>query len=382
MENIFQYYSNFLLKFFFNILFIFGPNLAFISQISNFRISKSNKGFSKKTTLLILLADIFRIFFWLGKRFEKTLLIQSFVSIFMQLFLLYECLKVSNEDNFISISNKKENNNFKINSNDLFTDIQETIEETNLIKSENQININIDEDMEIKDDYVIININNKNNKENKNNINKNKNNDYDNNKKEEDIKIKNNKINMTRNEIKIMDLDKDKDKIIDNYNKNQHKCQYQDQDIENLIDIMMKNKTDLISKFKFNKEGNFKDIFNHNLFWEWPFLINYIIFLLFFSIILLISFSFFGQNNELYKESLGYFTMFLECSVAIPQIIQNYSNKSTKNLSVTMIVIWLIGDSFKTLYFLKYESPFQFIIAGIIQIIFDCIIIGQMSYYK
>jgi hypothetical protein len=387
MENIFQYVSNFLLLKFFEILFIFGPNLAFIPQISNFRQSKSNKGFSKKITLIILLADIFRIFYWLVKRFEKILLIQSIISIFMQLFLLYECLKVSNIDNDISL-NKEKNNNLDKNSIDLFTelqetqDTQETIEETKLIKSENENklnnNLNLNDENEIKDDYIIIN------KDTYNKIKIKKDNEEDQNEKnkiiKEDFNSKNNsknkniynKIN-TKNKNSEIEI---REKGKGSYNKEQF--QFQDQDIENLIDIM-RYKNDFI--YEFDQKRNLDLIFDPKMFWEWPFLITYIIFLSFLWILLMISFSFF-HDIEIYRELLGYITILFECCVAMPQIIQNYSNKSTNNLSIAMILIWFILDFLKTIYFLLLELPFKFFISCIIQIIFDCVIICQMNYYK
>lgn len=316
MENSFQW--NNLLRKFFDLLLIFGPNLAFISQISKFRLSKSNEGFSKKISLFILVANIFRIFFWYGKRFDYSLLFQSIVSILMQIFLLYECIKVSP---------KKFEENIKIKESDK----EENLERIDLFK------INVEDDMEIKEEYI-------------------------------SIKNKKNEENESDKKVEIND-NKDKEK----------KEKSNKKDKETVINLIKCN-NDFIKTL--SEKGNFDDILNPKLFWEWPYLVDYIFFLLFLSIIITIAFSVFGLTNEIFIESLGYIGMFFESLVGVPQIIENFSSKSTKNLSFIMIAIWLTGDSLKTLYFLQFNSPIQLIVTGLIQIILDCVIIFQMKYYK
>lgn len=307
MENILEW--KFLIRKFFDLLLIFGPNLAFVSQIHQFRSSKSNEGFSKKISLFLLLANIFRIFFWFGKRFEYTLLAQSIVSLCMQLFVLYECLKVSPKPN---------DDLRKI----VDSDSDEFIDEVDLFNSENQIN---DEVTEFKSH--------------------NKNHSH----------LSDNK---SRNEKNIENVDKDgKDFVVD----------------------LVKYNKDIVEKIT---GRGFNDILNPYMFWDWPYMIDYLFFLIFSAILIMISFTVFGYHNEIFIESLGYIGMFFESSVAIPQIIKNCESKSTKNLSFSMIAIWLTGDSLKTLYFLQFKSPIQFVICGLIQMILDCVIIFQMNYYK
>lgn len=327
--NLFQW--KFLLRKFFDFLLVFGPNLAFVGQIQQFRSSKSNEGFSKKISLFLLLANIFRIFFWYGKRFDYTLLIQSIVSICMQLFLLYECLKVS----------PKPFEHLRI----VDSDNDEYIDEVDLYNSENQIN---EEVTQFKKG------------QNKNHTflcdgTDTEGTDIDN----ESTNINSPKNQSIKNEKKI------------NYNKNNER-----EGKENVIDLYEKHLVEKIGGKGFN------DIFDPKMFWEWPYLIDYIFFLVFLSIIILISFSVFGFKNDIFIESLGYIGMSFESLVGIPQIIQNCVNKSTKNLSFYMIAFWLTGDSLKTLYFLQFKSPIQFVICGLIQMILDCVIIFQMNYYK
>jgi hypothetical protein len=75
-----------------DLIMIVGPNLGFVAQISKFRQMKSSDGFSKFISFILIIANIFRIFFWVGKRFNVILLFQSISQILMQIYVLRECL--------------------------------------------------------------------------------------------------------------------------------------------------------------------------------------------------------------------------------------------------------------------------------------------------
>ncbi|KAI8071004.1 hypothetical protein BC940DRAFT_317395 [Gongronella butleri] len=68
---------------------VVGPILGYFDQARLIIQSKSSAGFNAKTCAILLFANILRIFFWLGKRFDVTLLLQSIVMIVAQLVLLY-----------------------------------------------------------------------------------------------------------------------------------------------------------------------------------------------------------------------------------------------------------------------------------------------------
>ena len=59
-----------LLKITVDLMMIFIPSIGYIFQAIKFKQTKSSKGFSKTLCLLLLLANILRIFFWLGKPFS------------------------------------------------------------------------------------------------------------------------------------------------------------------------------------------------------------------------------------------------------------------------------------------------------------------------
>ena len=49
--------------------------------------------------------------------------------------------------------------------------------------------------------------------------------------------------------------------------------------------------------------------------------------------------------------------------------------------SKAMVFMWLMGDTFKTLYFLYRHSPLQFSICGALQIAVDLAILSQTVFY-
>lgn len=52
----------------------------------------------------------------------------------------------------------------------------------------------------------------------------------------------------------------------------------------------------------------------------------------------------------------------------LPQFLRNYKNKSTHGMSFLMVIMWTIGDIYKTTYFLVRQAPMQFWICGMLQV--------------
>lgn len=67
---------------------VVGPVLAFLPQYLQIQSSGSSEGFSPLICFILLTANILKVFFWLQKRFEITLLLQSVFMIIAQLALL------------------------------------------------------------------------------------------------------------------------------------------------------------------------------------------------------------------------------------------------------------------------------------------------------
>lgn len=47
-----------------------------------------------------------------------------------------------------------------------------------------------------------------------------------------------------------------------------------------------------------------------------------------------------------------------------------------------MILGWLAGDSLKTWYFISKEEPMQFTMCGILQVLVDLLILGQILVFS
>lgn len=95
-----------------NVAMIFGPCFAYLLQAEKFKSIHSSKGFSLYVCLIILVANILRIYFWIGKRFTPILLAQSILVITSQLYLIYVSLeKVEYLMTITSKPDKKQLNN-------------------------------------------------------------------------------------------------------------------------------------------------------------------------------------------------------------------------------------------------------------------------------
>ena len=82
-----------LTDFIMDIAMIAAPLLTYLFQINKFHKTQSSKGFSKFICLLLFLGNIFRIFFWFGTYFKRTLLYQSIGIVIFQIILIHLCVK-------------------------------------------------------------------------------------------------------------------------------------------------------------------------------------------------------------------------------------------------------------------------------------------------
>ena len=103
-----------------DILMVFVPSIGYFFQAMKFKQTKSTKGFAKFLCLLLLIANILRIFFWFGKRFTLTLLFQAIVVVISQIYLMHvyleyqEDLPIKNDKSIIEyLTNWKETLNPK-----------------------------------------------------------------------------------------------------------------------------------------------------------------------------------------------------------------------------------------------------------------------------
>jgi uncharacterized protein with PQ loop repeat len=221
-----------------DILMIFIPPIGYIFQALKFKQTKSSKGFAKFLCLLLLLANILRIFFWFGKKFSLPLLFQAILVIISQIYLIHAYLE------------------------------------------------------------------------------------------------------------------------------------YQE-------DLPMKTEKTFREYLT-----NWKETLNLKKIWDWNDEIEYFKFILFIILILSIICSIFGTKNIQFFEILGTLSVSCETFIELPQIKENCMAKNTKNLSGAMVLMWFVGDLFKTTYNLMYKSPIQMIIGGIIMNCEDIILSSQVLFYN
>ncbi|XP_054880946.1 solute carrier family 66 member 2 isoform X2 [Poeciliopsis prolifica] len=77
-----------------SVVMVFGGALPYVPQYQEIQRSSNTEGFSTRVCLVLLVANILRIFFWIGKQFEVTLLLQSLVMILTMFAMLHLCCSV------------------------------------------------------------------------------------------------------------------------------------------------------------------------------------------------------------------------------------------------------------------------------------------------
>lgn len=84
---------------FFDLFMAIAPSANYLFQIKKFSKTKSSQGFSLYLCFITLLSHSLRVFFWIGKKFKFSLLIQSILVITMQLMLIHLCVKYDDTKN-------------------------------------------------------------------------------------------------------------------------------------------------------------------------------------------------------------------------------------------------------------------------------------------
>ncbi|KAE9555261.1 hypothetical protein FO519_001512 [Halicephalobus sp. NKZ332] len=88
-----------------------------------------------------------------------------------------------------------------------------------------------------------------------------------------------------------------------------------------------------------------------------------------------------GVKFPIYVEVLGMVALLVEACLGLPQLIRNFRRKSTQGMSVKMVLMWLMGDVGKTIYFVVRNNPAQFYICSSLQITIDILILCQVYFY-
>lgn len=213
-----------------SLLMVFGGALPYVPQYQEIQRSSNTEGFSTRVCLVLLVANILRIFFWIGKQFELTLLLQSVVMILTMFAMLHLCCSVHS---------------------------------TNRVSTKQH---------------------------------------------------------------RLTDLD-----------------------------------------FRY--------------FWRWSSFEDYLLFCFGLTVLCAVV-TLLLLDSAVFVEALGSLAVMFEAMLGVPQLLQNLQNRSTKGMSVKMVLLWMAGDVFKTTYFVMNESPAQFWACGSVQILVDVAILLQVPLYS
>ncbi|XP_069691951.1 solute carrier family 66 member 2 isoform X2 [Periplaneta americana] len=134
------------------------------------------------------------------------------------------------------------------------------------------------------------------------------------------------------------------------------------------------------SSLQFHVGHSFCD-FDRRYFWAWTDFISYVDFMLLFTIVCS-TLMYLFIDFMLFVELVGFLAVFTEALLGVPQVLCNYQNKSTEGMSLKMVIMWTMGDTFKTAYFLIREAPVQFWLCGGLQVCIDIFILCQVYWYR
>lgn len=120
--------------------------------------------------------------------------------------------------------------------------------------------------------------------------------------------------------------------------------------------------------------------FDPQHFWKWTYFSSYLQFIVVITCCGCLLTYLFG-NFIIYTEALGCLALCLEATLGIPQLIRNFQNRSTYGMSLSMVMLWLLSDVGKSVYFVIRKSPIQFWLLGFAQVATDIAIILQVLVY-
>ncbi|GAA6012301.1 hypothetical protein JCM11491_007086 [Sporobolomyces phaffii] len=116
--------------------------------------------------------------------------------------------------------------------------------------------------------------------------------------------------------------------------------------------------------------------------WQWETFPPYLEFTALLLLLHCVLFLFLHKVN-FYVELLGFIALGLEATLPIPQLIVNYTNKSTAGFRHTVLAGWFLGDAFKTIYyFATGDNGIAFKACAVFQLSVDCMLLVQTFWYR
>ncbi|XP_072267664.1 solute carrier family 66 member 2 isoform X2 [Pyxicephalus adspersus] len=144
--------------------------------------------------------------------------------------------------------------------------------------------------------------------------------------------------------------------------------------------LMLKLCTEVRVASEMNTKRRAFTDFDMNFFWHWSRFTDYMQCVLAFTAAVGYI-TYLSLDSVLYVETLGFLAVFTEAMLGVPQLYRNHQNSSTEGMSIKMVLMWTSGDTFKTIYFILNQAPFQFTICGLLQVIVDITILLQVYMY-
>uniref|UniRef100_L7M4C2 Solute carrier family 66 member 2 n=1 Tax=Rhipicephalus pulchellus TaxID=72859 RepID=L7M4C2_RHIPC len=116
-------------------------------------------------------------------------------------------------------------------------------------------------------------------------------------------------------------------------------------------------------------------------FWAWTDFLSYVEFMATFALCSG-SLLYLLLDVDAVVEAVGFAALLTEALLGLPQFWRNLRNQSTHGMSNQMVLMWTMGDVFKTVYFIMRSAPYQFWVCGSLQVSLDVAILIQVAWYK
>jgi uncharacterized protein with PQ loop repeat len=126
---------------------------------------------------------------------------------------------------------------------------------------------------------------------------------------------------------------------------------------------------------------HWKQTLNPKKIWKWEIEIEYYKFM-FLIIFVLSTLSQIFKKVKIFFNCIGTLGAFFEALTCVPQVIENYRVKNSKNVSFSMIFCWFLGDSFRLYYNINSKAPLQLIIGISVQVTLDIVVCIQICMYR
>ena len=115
--------------------------------------------------------------------------------------------------------------------------------------------------------------------------------------------------------------------------------------------------------------------------WDWP---DYGSYIEFCGIVVLVHGVVFAimHWSSTYVTVLGFAALGTEATLPVPQFLKNAERKSTEGFRMSVLASWVLGDSFKMLYFLFTGAPLPFAVCAAFQLSVDAGLCVQTWLYR